>query len=1154
MAYPQHLSIYQTSHPNRQICYLCIAHNKQPGLFFRSLHAPAPTDDAPKVTVYKRTRRGKSSKVSELSLSIYYVNINGFSSKADSLKEILLSTSPDIFVLCELKKSNVSTLFKMCKKLNYEIISNKIGGLVIGVKSKLNLINVTSTTHNNIIVGLLHLSSIQIRIIASYGLQESAKCDERINYFEEVSIELEKCKLSGNSPLVIGDLNAKLDHVDGVICGTSPNGNLLCDIINFHDLHVLNFDPKCVGHWTRVQKKKNVTERSILDFIITDTTLQTALSEITIDEDRICSPFRLISKNGVENSQQFSDHNAIICKFRLNCSRSQANDPKPLGWKISETGLEKFNELSSSGDLVAFNTNNYTSFQNSLSQLMDFCFQPKRPPKKSSPEKKLSHPSFLSWFKIFKPYTIKGRVEKLVAYKYISFLQSVQIQKVQTTRASHIRMTINQLTIDNQFSRDKFWKLKKSIANVSEEKSSVVNDNGIEITTPSGIINEYKNEFINRLSHRTIHSSLSNYEKSSHQLLSMYLELASKSKSEPHFSTSEVTNAIRSFKPGAHGLDLFPPSVFLRAGQSLISSLTQMLNYIKINLEIPEQWLNVLITTIYKKKGSRKVLTYYRGIFITSVLSKIMEKLIKARIDPYTSRVSKLQAGSRANRSTCDNIFLLNGLIDHALYLNSPLYLTFYDFKTCFDSLWLEDSMITMWNLGVKNEMLALMYKLNEHSTVQVKTPHGITKPFSTPRIVKQGTVLGPMLCSSSTAEVVEFKTTGGASIGKVNIGALVFVDDITDINTNINDVCSSHSSIVQFGINKRLEFGVPKCVIMAINTKCHDSIPTLYIDGQPLKVVNEAKCLGDIFNNKGNNNSLISDRVKSADSIIINTFALCNDITLGLHCIETLMLLYKSVFLSATLFNCQAWSSLSATNIRDLQVTQLKFLKRLLKTPSSTPNACVFMELGVLPIVNEIHKRQLSFLHHILTLDKDDPVQLMYYEQKLLPSEINWANNLLVIRDQYSINYTDHEISSMSRLSWKHCIKTTIDDHVFKALSSECSMKSKTCQLTYNSFCTQQYLLKYPTDTACKNFRLRSKSVNCKINRQSSFQQDLSCRLCGSADESQDHMLICSATTQSCSEHLDMSLLYGEVPLEDTNILSIVNSVDKFTTKIAEH
>ena len=149
------------------------------------------------------------------------------------------------------------------------------------------------------------------------------------------------------------------------------------------------------------------------------------------------------------------------------------------------------------------------------------------------------------------------------------------------------------------------------------------------------------------------------------------------------------------------------------------------------------------------------MLRYYRGIFLTAFLSKVMEKMIKKRINGKLLRTDPLQGGGRQNKSPSDSLFIVRSFLNHAIYLKSPLYVTLYDYQTCFDSLWLEDCLVSLWNLGIDDEMLPLIYKLNENCRVTVKTPYGNTKPFDCPRIVKQGTVLGGSLCGSATAELL---------------------------------------------------------------------------------------------------------------------------------------------------------------------------------------------------------------------------------------------------------------------------------------------------------------------------------------------------------------------------------------------------------------
>ena len=137
----------------------------------------------------------------------------------------------------------------------------------------------------------------------------------------------------------------------------------------------------------------------------------------------------------------------------------------------------------------------------------------------------------------------------------------------------------------------------------------------------------------------------------------------------------------------------------------------------------------------------------------------------------------------------------------------------------------------------------------------------------------------------------------------------------------------------------------------------------------------------------------MMKDRVKRGTAAMISIEAIMADLQLGHYTVSVYLLLYRSLFLSTMLFNSQAWSNLTKKDLDTLQTCQLKMLKKIFGGARSTSNSFTFLELGVLPISYEIHKRQLSFLHHILNLNDDDPVKRMYNNMKLLPGEKNWYN-----------------------------------------------------------------------------------------------------------------------------------------------------------------
>ena len=163
------------------------------------------------------------------------------------------------------------------------------------------------------------------------------------------------------------------------------------------------------------------------------------------------------------------------------------------------------------------------------------------------------------------------------------------------------------------------------------------------------------------------------------------------------------------------------------------------------------------------------------------------------------------------------------------------------------------------------------------------------------------------------------------------------------------------------------------------------------------------------------------------------------------MYAVQTLLMLHHSLLIPVVLTNCCSWTKLSPANILLLQRVQTKYLKRTLHSPQSTPNAITFLETGVMPIEFEIHKRQLNYLHKVLTLDNDDPVKRMYNELLKYPCAQNWSNEIKTLRCKYNLLETDEEIESLNKGRWKRKVKKTIRQSALTFLNNE-KKKLKKC------------------------------------------------------------------------------------------------------------
>ena len=326
--------------------------------------------------------------------------------------------------------------------------------------------------------------------------------------------------------------------------------------------------------------------------------------------------------------------------------------------------------------------------------------------------------------------------------------------------------------------------------------------------------------------------------------------------------------------------------------------------------------------------------------------------MIKNRIIPCIELYySKFQAGGKQNRSTVDNLFLLTAVIDHAAYRNSSIILTLYDFKTCFDSLWLEDCLNVLWDARIQNELFSIIYQLNKTCCITAQTPFGPTDQLMVENLVKQGTVLGPILCGTSVSDYCKLEANpySGFYIGHVEVRSLGFMDDLNDINTNITDVVNSNDMAVHFESIKRLRFSADKCEIIKIGNHC-EALPKLTINREIVKEKEKIKYLSDFFNSKGSNTALINERVTAMISVTPDLIAMGKEISLGNYETEILLILYNAVFLNKLLFNCQSWSKLTKNDLRQLEMKQLELFKHIMEVPHTTSNIGMFLELRLLP------------------------------------------------------------------------------------------------------------------------------------------------------------------------------------------------------------
>ncbi|XP_030759306.1 uncharacterized protein LOC115884770 [Sitophilus oryzae] len=107
------------------------------------------------------------------------------------------------------------------------------------------------------------------------------------------------------------------------------------------------------------------------------------------------------------------------------------------------------------------------------------------------------------------------------------------------------------------------------------------------------------------------------------------------------------------------------PGELVKCGtEKLFKALTWCINRFLNGAPIPKEWKIAYISSIHKK-GNKQVCSNYRGISVTSTLSRLYGRILRDLIEQeYQQQEEEEQSGFRTGRTCTDNIFCLKQLIE----------------------------------------------------------------------------------------------------------------------------------------------------------------------------------------------------------------------------------------------------------------------------------------------------------------------------------------------------------------------------------------------------------------------------------------------------------------------------------------------------------
>ena len=734
---------------------------------------------------------------------------------------------------------------------------------------------------------------------------------------------------------------------------TNTNGRRVEKIINEYNLVILN-------------------DGSPTHFDINNGTL--SCIDLTITSPSIASK----SQWSVHHSTLGSDHYPIQTILQLHSTSSpdinSLPPPHPPRWSFPKANWNLYKEILSTLKLEDIINNDvqelYDSFIERIIEAADASI-PKTQNKKAYPPN--------PWWNTSCTIAIRERnranrkfrksllMNDLIEYKKKKAQAQALIRKTKQEYWEQFCSSLNRFS-----SMSLVWKKIKSMRQPQERINAIpLNVDGVAIKEDKEKANIFAN-YYEKLSHNHTSQTPTSFPKTGNnsENLDPINEL---------ITIEEMNEALNRTPRTSPGPDGIYPDLIINIPNNCKDILLYIFNAIWTSSHLPEQWKQTIVTPIRKYNKKRGELDSYRPISLTSIVCKLMERIITQRLKWFSNKyniITPLQSGFTEKRSVLDNLSRLDTDIHKTVLEHKYLIAIFLDFEKAFDIVNRDILINKLKCYGFSGNILSWIVSFLGDRSFQVKINNSLSTCKPSNIGLPQGSVLSPFLFSFFINDITNCCKNSKVAIFADDVAIWYSSFQLKQAEKKIQEDLNSISLWTKQAAVK-ISASKSKAIVFTRNTTKPPI--KLHIAEEPIETIPKHTFLGVVFDEKHSwhpHINYVVERCKTRLNII--------RCLVGTHWgadTKTLLILYRAIIRPILDYACQIFISALPTIINKLNAIQYISLRIITGALPFTSLESLLIECGEMPL--DIRRKYLCHIYKlkIINAAKSHPTKEIFLD-----------------------------------------------------------------------------------------------------------------------------------------------------------------------------